>query len=77
LHWQKCITEATAADVVLMFAQADENQNGALLEVGAALAAGKRVYLVSPHDWSWAHHSNVRRFDTLAEAIEAIAKGRH
>lgn len=56
LHWTKCIDEAAAADIVLMFAQEGENQNGALIEVGAALAAGKRVYLVSPHEWSWRHH---------------------
>lgn len=74
LHWMKCIDEAAASDVLLIFAGADENQNGALVEVGAALAAGKRVYLVAPHDWSWARHSNVRRFDTLADAIAAITK---
>ena len=72
LHWLKCIDEAAAADVVLMFARADENQNGALIEVGAALAAGKRVFLVSPHDWSWRHLPHVRRFETLADAIAAI-----
>ena len=49
-----------------MFAREDENQNGALVEVGAALGAGKRVFLVSPHDWSWAHHPRVPRFKTLA-----------
>ena len=72
LHWQKCVEEAAAADVVLMYAGTDENQNGALVEVGAALAAGRRVFLISPHDWSWAHHPNVRRFDTLAAAVAAI-----
>jgi hypothetical protein len=72
LHWMHCVDEAAAADIVLMFAREDENQNGALIEVGAALAAGKRVFLVSPHDWSWAHHPHVRRFETLATAIAAI-----
>ena len=72
LHWTRCLNEASAADIVLMFAQEGENQNGALIEVGAALSAGKRVYLVSPHDWSWAHHSRVKRFDTLADAVAAI-----
>jgi hypothetical protein len=40
LHWLKCVDEAAAADVVLMFAREDESQMGALIEVGAALAAG-------------------------------------
>ena len=74
LHWQLCTEEAAAADVVLMYAREDENQNGALIEVGAALAAGRRVFVVSPHDWSWMHHSNVRRFTTLEDAITAIAE---
>jgi hypothetical protein len=43
-----------------------------LIEVGAALAAGRKVFLVSPHNWSWARHPNVRRFETLADAIDAI-----
>lgn len=47
-----CVEEAAAADIVLMYAREDESQNGALIEVGAALAAGKRVFLVSPHNWS-------------------------
>jgi hypothetical protein len=45
---------------------------GALIEVGSALGAGKRVYLVSPHDWSWKHHPRVRVFDTLEAAVTAI-----
>jgi hypothetical protein len=55
-----------------MYAGAEERQNGALIEVGAALGAGKRVYLVSPHDWSWKHHPRVRVFDTLEAAVTAI-----
>jgi hypothetical protein len=58
-----------------MYAGADERQMGALLEVGAALGAGKRVYLVSPHDWSWKHHPKVRRFATLEAAVTAIMAG--
>jgi hypothetical protein len=71
-HWDRCCREAAAADITLMFAGAEERQNGALLEVGAALGAGKWVYLISPHDWSWKHHPRVRVFKDLASAIEAI-----
>jgi hypothetical protein len=41
----------------------------ALIEVGAALGAGKQVYLVAPHNWSFQHHPRVRRFVTLEAAI--------
>ena len=71
-HWERCCREAAEADIVLMFACAEERQNGALLEVGSALGAGKRVYIVSPHSWSWKHHPRVRVFDTLEAAITAI-----
>jgi hypothetical protein len=72
LHWMRCVEEAAAADVVLMYADKSERQMGALIEVGAALAAGARVFLVSPHPWSWRHHPQVRCFETLADAIAAI-----
>jgi hypothetical protein len=55
-----------------MYACAEERQMGALIEVGAALGAGKRVYVVSPHNWSFQHHPRVRRFATLEAAITAI-----
>jgi hypothetical protein len=40
LHWMKCIDEASSADIVLVYAREDERQMGALIEAGAALAAG-------------------------------------
>ena len=42
---------AAAADITLMFAQEGERQMGALVEAGACLRAGKRLYLVTPHAW--------------------------
>jgi hypothetical protein len=71
-HWEKCCREASETDIVLMFACAEERQNGALLEVGSALGAGRQVFLVSPHAWSWKHHPRVRVFDTLEAAVTAI-----
>jgi hypothetical protein len=71
-QWERCCREAAEADITLMFARDGENQNGALLEVGSALGAGKQVFLVSPHAWSWKHHPRVRVFDTLEAAVTAI-----
>ena len=49
-----------------------EQASGALLEAGAALAAGRTVFIVSPDWWSFAHHPRCRTFRTLADAIAAI-----
>jgi hypothetical protein len=71
-----CIREATEADVVLFVANDGENHFGALLECGAALAHGKRVFLVSPHPWHFLrHHPRCRSFDSLADAVHAIMAG--
>jgi hypothetical protein len=43
-----------------------------LLEAGAALAAGKRVFVVSPDWWSFANHPRCRVLKDVASAIEAI-----
>jgi hypothetical protein len=71
-HWQRCIQEASEADIVLFVALRGERQCGALLEAGAALAVGKRVFVVSDYDWSFANHPRARRFNTIAEAVTAI-----
>jgi hypothetical protein len=71
-HWQRCIESAADADVTLFYAAEDERQCGALLECGAALAAGKQVFVVSPHEWTFANHERCRRFDSLEAAIRAI-----
>jgi hypothetical protein len=71
-HWEACVSEAAEADIVLAVCRDDENQNGALIEIGAALGAGKWVYLVSPHSWSWKHHPRVRAFRSLEAAVTAI-----
>jgi hypothetical protein len=70
--WRRCIDEASAADVTLMFAQEGERQMGALVEAGACLGAGKRLYLVSPHAWSFQHHPRVRCFASLEQAVAAV-----
>ena len=56
-----------------MFAQEGERQMGALVEAGECLGAGKRLYLVTPHAWSFQHHPRVRNFKTIEQAVAAIA----
>jgi hypothetical protein len=71
-HWQRCIDEAADADVCLFVCNEGETACGALIEAGAALAAGRQVFVVSPDWWSFAHHERCRVFKSLADAITAI-----
>jgi len=44
-------------------------------EAGGALAAGQRVFVVSSYERGFAGHPRCRRFNTLAEAVEAVMAG--
>ena len=71
-HWQRCTDEASAADVCLFLDLPGENQCGALVELGCALAMSRRVYLVSENWWSIQNHPSVRKFRALEDAVSAI-----
>jgi hypothetical protein len=71
-HWSRCIDEAADADVCLFVNNEGEQACGALVELGAALAAGKRVFVVSPYKWTFASHPRCRVFATLEDAVTAI-----
>src|SRR5262249_3573574 len=47
------VSDTSKADVVLFVAPEGETQCGVLIEIGAALAAGKRVFIVSPYEWTF------------------------
>ena len=50
---------------LLMF----ERQMGALVEAGECLGAGKRLYLVTPHAWSFQHHPRAPAMNTEGPAL--------
>jgi hypothetical protein len=72
-HWQLCCNEAAGADVCLFVHFEGEQACDQLIEAGCSLAAGKRVFVVSPNVWwSFANHERCRTFASLEHAIEAI-----
>jgi hypothetical protein len=71
-HIQLCVAQGRTKGTAAVYARADECQCGALIELGAALAAGKHVFLVGPYDWTIAHHPRCRTFPSLEAAIAAI-----
>jgi hypothetical protein len=74
MHWQRCLAKCTEADVVLFYAPEGATQCGSLIEIGAALAAGRAtVFVVSDCTWSIANHPRCRVFSSIEEAVAAIA----
>jgi hypothetical protein len=72
-HWEKCIAEARDSDVLLFVNFEGERACGALIELGAALAAGRQVFVVTGADWwSISHNPRCRVFESIEKAIEAI-----
>ena len=69
---RRCINEAAEADVIILYCEPNETLKGALIEVGAALAAGKQVRLVgdcpsiSP---VFRKHENWSECSTVDEAL--------
>ena len=58
---------------VLLFVDLDgETQCGSLIEMGAALARGQTVFLVSDQWCSIQNHPQVRKYRKLEDAIDAI-----
>lgn len=58
--WERCIGEVTQADALIAVHYPGETWKGAFIEVGAALALGKPVFVVGDPPGSWRHHSGVR-----------------
>ena len=58
---------------MLLFVDGENEQaRGALIEAGAASAAGRQLFVVSPGASPFSHHPNCRNVSALADAIAAI-----
>ena len=69
---ERCVREILVADAVLLYCEPGEILKGALVEVGAALAAGKEVRCVGECDTLsrvFCRHPAWREFPTMAAAI--------
>lgn len=70
--WQRCIREATTAQVLVVYREPEEILKGGWIEVGAALAAQVPVYAVGIEKFTIAHVKRVTHFPTLDAAIDAV-----
>jgi hypothetical protein len=72
-HSARCLAQASSADICILFYESEHRHFGSLLEAGAALGAGKWVYVASDISLPFLmNHPKVRTFRTLAEAVRAL-----
>jgi hypothetical protein len=72
--WTRCLAEASISDVTLVYMEPGEVLKGALAELGAALASGRKVFAVGPVEASgtWFNHPGVTRFASWEDAMIAL-----
>ena len=71
--WRRCVSEASAAATTIVYAEAGEILKGGWIEVGAALAHGRRVIAVVADNFSVFHHPDIERVATVDEAFKLAA----
>lgn len=67
--WSRCIGEASSCVALVAYREEGETLKGGLVEVGAALASGRRVYAVGLADQTVRHHPLFHVVDTLEDAL--------
>lgn len=67
--WERCIQEASSADVLVIYRQADEILKGAWIELGAALANHVPIYAVGLQEFTIAHYKGIDHFSNLDHAL--------
>jgi hypothetical protein len=70
--WDRCLSEAASATVLIMYVEPGETHKGSLVELGATLAAGAPVLWVGPEVGSVRRHRAVTVCQTVESAV-AIA----
>lgn len=68
--WDRCLSEATSAEVLIVYREPGEVLKGAWVEVGAALAAGVKVIGVGIDEFSIAKSGKILLCSTMHEALE-------
>jgi hypothetical protein len=71
--WRRCITESMSADAMLLYCADGDVLKGAWIELGAALAHGRKVFAVGIRQFTVANHELISHFDTVEGALSALA----
>lgn len=69
--WRRCVAEASACDVLIVYCEPGEVLKGAWVEVGAALAHNVPVFAIGLDEFTIAKHKRLTHFADMKEAIAA------
>jgi len=77
--WEQNIADVLEADVLILFHLQGERHEGSFIEVGAALAAGKRVHIISDAidelgKWKWHPSISIWKL-SLRDLLRQLLKG--
>lgn len=74
--WERCLTEAAAADTLFLYQEAGEVLKGAWIELGAALSHNKRIVACVEDEFSILKAGRIYRAGTLESGLrEAFYNG--
>lgn len=63
--WVGCVLEAKHADCVLAYYEPGDDWKGVLVEIGAALASDRHVFVVGEPPGSWVAHPRVHQIASI------------
>ena len=70
--WDRCITEASSAEVLVLNCEPGEMLKGGWVELGAALASGVPVIAVGIDAFSVANHRGIRHMPSMKEVMTLL-----
>ena len=75
VYAQRDLDEIRQADALVFYSESDQTMNrrgGRHVEFGYALALGKMIFVVGPHENIFHYLPNVKHFDTTKSVLEAL-----
>lgn len=69
--WTRCVNEAKSATCLIFYKEEGENLEGGYVEVGAALAANKKVYIVGKVK-TFFNHPNVVVYESIEQLLSDL-----
>jgi nucleoside 2-deoxyribosyltransferase len=73
--WEMNRAQVLGADLLLAYGKKEDALNGTMIEIGMAVGRNIPIYLVGAYPWAtWTSLNNVKKFDALPQARDAIRK---